>query len=105
MWRGRGGGRADDGGCCDGCDGPCDLNLLRLSTLLTVAALLLPDRPAAQRLVRGLVRTYRRRLTRLTLPCPSTPSCSAYALAAVDELGARRGLRAAAERIRGCGTG
>jgi hypothetical protein len=122
SWRpgcGRGGGRGGRGdGCgsggssgrgggggCDGCDGPCDFTLLRLSTMLVVAAVLLPDRPAGRRLVRGLVRGYQRRLTRFTPACPSTPSCSAYALTAVDTLGVRRGLRAAAARIRGCGAG
>jgi Putative membrane protein insertion efficiency factor len=116
--RGRGGGRGGtDTGCgsggsggrgggggCDGCDGPCDFTLLRLSTMLLVAAALAPERPAGRRLVRALVRGYQRWLTRFTPRCPSTPSCSAFALAAVDSLGARRGLAAAAERIRRCGT-
>jgi putative component of membrane protein insertase Oxa1/YidC/SpoIIIJ protein YidD len=46
---------------------------------------------------------YRRRLTRFTPACPSTPSCSAYAVSAVQALGARRGLAAAARRVRDCG--
>jgi hypothetical protein len=48
-------------------------------------------------------RLYRRWLTRLTPPCPSTPSCSEYALSAVRTLGARQGLAAAARRVRACG--
>ena len=99
---GGGGGR---GGGCDGCDGPCNFPLLRLSAVLAVAAFLVPERPAGRRLVRALVRGYQRRLSRFTPVCPSTPSCSAYALTAVEELGVRDGLTAAAARIRDCGTG
>jgi hypothetical protein len=98
------------GGCdvpgCDGCDVPscdgCDCNLLlRLSTVLAVAAARVPGR--AGRPVLALLRFYRRRLTRFTPACPSTPSCSAYAVRAVQDLGARRGLAAAARRVRACG--
>jgi hypothetical protein len=75
--------------------------LLKLSLLLTVAALLLPASAAPP--VGGLIRAYQRLLTRFTPACPSSPSCSAYALAAVQRLGARRGLAAAAARVRACG--
>lgn len=75
--------------------------LLKLSFLLAVAALLVPA--SAVRPVGGLIRTYQRLLTRFTPVCPSSPSCSAYALAAVQRLGARRGLAAAAARVRRCG--
>lgn len=89
------------GSCCDGCE--CDgFPLLRLSVLLTVTALVLPASAGGP--VVGLIRFYRRLLTRFTPPCPSTPSCSAYALAAVRDLGARRGLVAAANRLRACGS-
>ncbi|MCX6465307.1 MAG: membrane protein insertion efficiency factor YidD [Pseudonocardiales bacterium] len=73
----------------------------RLSTLLSIAAMLLPHQAGPA--VAAAVRFYRRRLTRFTPACPGTPSCSAYALAAVEHLGARRGLRAAADRLRSCG--
>jgi membrane protein insertion efficiency factor YidD len=91
---------------CD-CDLPCDLPcdcdlLLRLSTLLSVAAALVPAR-AGRSPVLALLRFYRRRLTRFTPSCPSTPSCSSYALDAVQTLGARRGLAAAGRRVRDCG--
>jgi putative component of membrane protein insertase Oxa1/YidC/SpoIIIJ protein YidD len=76
--------------------------LLKLSLLLTVAALLLPA--SAARPVGGLIHAYQRHLTRFTPPCPAAPSCSAYALRAVQRLGARRGLAAAAARVRACGT-
>jgi len=76
--------------------------LLKLSLLLTVAALLLPA--SAARPVGGLIRAYQRHLTRFTPPCPAAPSCSAYALRAVQRLGARHGLAAAAARVRACGT-
>jgi putative component of membrane protein insertase Oxa1/YidC/SpoIIIJ protein YidD len=76
--------------------------VLRLSALLPLVAALVPGR-AGRRPVLALLRFYRRRLTRFTPTCPSTPSCSAYAMHAVQDLGARRGLTAAARRIRHCG--
>jgi putative component of membrane protein insertase Oxa1/YidC/SpoIIIJ protein YidD len=88
------------GAVTDACD--CGgFPLLKLSLLLTVAALLLPA--SAARPVGGLIRAYQRVLTRFTPACPSSPSCSAYALATVQRLGARRGLAAAAARVRACG--
>jgi Putative membrane protein insertion efficiency factor len=116
-----GGGRGDGWGDCgtsacggsggsgrggDGCDGPCDCNaslLLRLSTALLVVSAVMPAWGSG-RLVQALIRGYQRWLTRYTPACPSNPSCSAYALAAVGALGPRRGLAAAALRIKGCGT-
>jgi hypothetical protein len=90
---------------CDGCDVPdCDCggcDLLRVSTLLAVVALVVPA--GAGGLVGLAIRGYRRWLTRFTPACPSEPSCSAYALTAVTTSGARRGLRAAARRVRSCG--
>lgn len=124
LGSGLGGGRG--GGRCDGCDAcDCNLSLLRLaalvllapprrdarprgaggprlSTLLLAGAVVLPD--AATGPVTAALRLYRRRLTRFTPACPGTPSCSAYAQDAVARLGARRGLRAAARRVRACGT-
>ncbi|MBW0135392.1 membrane protein insertion efficiency factor YidD [Pseudonocardia abyssalis] len=101
---GSSGGRSGGSGCdgCDGCD--CNLTLLsltRLSTLLLLAAAVLPDIGGGA--VVRLIRFYRRRLTSLTPRCPSTPSCSAYALAVVEERGVRRGLVLAARRVRECG--
>lgn len=88
-------------GLCDACDLDCGgCNLLRLSLVLSTAALLVP--PTAGRLVVGLIRAYRRRLSRFTPACPATPSCSAYALAAVETFGPRPGLAAAARRVRTC---
>ncbi len=98
--RGRSGG-GGDGGC--GCDGPCDLPTLRLSPLLFLAAAVTPAR-GADGLVRAAVRGYQRWLSRFTPRCPGTPSCSTFALTAVDELGVRRGLAAAATRVRDCGS-
>jgi putative component of membrane protein insertase Oxa1/YidC/SpoIIIJ protein YidD len=81
---------AERTGWCDGCDVPgCDVPE---GTGGLVASL-----------VELAVRGYRRWLTRFTPACPSEPSCSAYALAAVTTLGPRRGLRAAARRVRSCG--
>jgi putative component of membrane protein insertase Oxa1/YidC/SpoIIIJ protein YidD len=98
LGRGRSGGDGD--GCS--CDGPCDLSLLRISPLLLVAAAVVPARAGG--LVRAALRGYQRWLSSFTPACPSTPSCSAYALAAVARHGARRGLRLAAARVRACGT-
>ncbi|WP_219414552.1 membrane protein insertion efficiency factor YidD [Pseudonocardia nigra] len=99
-WSGCNGGR---GGGGRGCDGPCDFSLvLRVSPLLAAAAVVVPP-VGGTGLVRALILAYRRWLTAFTPRCPSTPSCSAYALAAVETLGARRGLSAAAERVRHCG--
>jgi hypothetical protein len=99
LGRGRGGG-AD--GCS--CDGPCDFSFLRVSPLLLVVAAVVPPRGAGGP-VRASLRAYQRWLSRFTPACPSTPSCSAYALAAVGRHGPRRGLRLAAARVRSCGTG
>ena len=104
---------AGSSGWCDSCDfsscdfpdcdcGGCDLLFLRVSTLLAFVALIVPVGTGG--LVAAAIRGYRRWLTRFTPSCPSEPSCSAYALAAVQTLGARRGLRAAARRVRACGT-
>jgi hypothetical protein len=88
---------------CSACALPCDCSLLlNLSTALRLAALLVPGR-AGRRPVLALLGLYRRRLTRFTPRCPSTPSCSAHAVDAVRALGARRGLLAAARRVRDCG--
>jgi hypothetical protein len=105
-------------GWCDGCDAPscdvpgCDLpdcdcggcDLLRVSSLLAVVALVAPpgDGGLVATLIQLAIRGYRRWLTRFTPACPSEPSCSAYALTAVRTSGARRGLRAAARRLRSC---
>ena len=53
-------------------------------------------------LVELAIRGYRRWLTRFTPACPSEPSCSAYALAAVTTLGARAAAAAPAVRLRPC---
>ncbi|WP_063714098.1 MULTISPECIES: membrane protein insertion efficiency factor YidD [unclassified Actinoplanes] len=88
---------------CD-CDGPgCDL--FRLSSLLTVVALLghrSTERPA-ERLVVAAIRGYRKVSPRLPTRCRFTPTCSAYALAAIQKYGLGRGLRLAADRLRRCG--
>jgi Putative membrane protein insertion efficiency factor len=99
LGRGRGGGGSD--GCS--CDGPCDVSLLRVSPLLLVVAAVVPARGAGGPVLISL-RAYQRWLSRFTPACPSTPSCSAYALAAVERHGPRRGLRLAAARVRSCGT-
>jgi hypothetical protein len=108
-WPSGGGGSGRSAGTAwDGCSaGDCDIScagchLFQLSTVLLVAAALVPGRGTGW-LVRGLIVGYRRFLTRFTPACPSTPSCSEYALRAIARHGARRGLTAAAARVRACG--
>ena len=104
MARDRSRGKRRRRGCdCDACD-ICDfwlIGLVRLSTVLLVAATVLPD-AGGTAVVSRVIAGYRRWLTRFTAECPSTPSCSAYAASAVRELGARQGLRAAAARTAAC---
>ena len=92
----------NDAGCdIPGCDG-CDLLVfVRLSSLLLLAAAVLPE-TGGRALAVAFLGVYRRWLTRYTPACPATPSCSAYAVAAVETLGVRHGLVAAAARVRGC---
>ncbi len=90
-----------DPGCCNpGCD------LFRLSTLLTLVALLghraRPARPA-ERAVTAAIRGYRKVSPKLPTRCRYQPTCSAYALAAIDRHGLGKGLRLAAARLRRCG--
>jgi putative component of membrane protein insertase Oxa1/YidC/SpoIIIJ protein YidD len=75
---------------------------LRVSPLLLLAAAVVPARGAGG-LVRAALIGYQRWLSRFTPACPSAPSCSAYAVAAVARHGSRRGLRLAAARVRACG--
>lgn len=95
------GSRGGDGGGCDACD--LLLMSLSLSTVLQLVAGALPRRRGSTVVV-ALIRGYQRLLTRFTPSCPQSPSCSAYAVDAVRRLGPRRGIRAAAARIRACGT-
>jgi putative component of membrane protein insertase Oxa1/YidC/SpoIIIJ protein YidD len=101
LGSGRGGGGGGSGDCS--CDGPGGCTLLGVSPLLVAAAAVVPARGAGG-LVQAALRGYRRWLSRFTPTCPSTPNCSAYAASAVARHGARRGLRLAAARVRGCGT-
>ena len=87
----------------EGCDA-CDLLLVSLSVsaMLQLVAGLLPRHRGTGAVV-AVIRSYQRLLTRFTPCCPQTPSCSAYAVDTVRRLGPRRGIRAAAARIRDCG--
>jgi uncharacterized protein len=92
-------------GCClaeaMGC-GP------QLVLLAPTAARLVAHRPAADRSwATGLVRLYRSRIsaTRARPCCRMTPSCSAYALQALEAHGTARGLRLTAARLLRCRPG
>ncbi|GLY06113.1 MULTISPECIES: membrane protein insertion efficiency factor YidD [Actinoplanes] len=56
-----------------------------------------------QRAVTAAIRGYRRISPRLPTRCRYTPTCSAYALAAIERHGLRRGLRLALGRWVRCG--
>jgi hypothetical protein len=87
---------------CDASICDCGGTLLTVSLLLRVSAALVPA-TGSGRGVQAVLRFYRRHLTRFTPTCPATPSCSAFAQEAVAVLGPRRGLAAAAGRVRACG--
>ncbi|GAA2705201.1 hypothetical protein GCM10010437_070780 [Actinoplanes palleronii] len=57
----------------------------------------------AQRVVIGAIRAYRKVSPRLPTRCRFQPTCSAYALTAIDRYGLRKGLRLAAGRLIRCG--
>jgi putative membrane protein insertion efficiency factor len=62
-------------------------------------------RTGAARVATGLIRAYQAaRLGRVS-PCRFTPTCSQYALEAVDRHGARRGLAITARRLSRCRPG
>ncbi|RJQ72361.1 membrane protein insertion efficiency factor YidD [Pseudonocardiaceae bacterium YIM PH 21723] len=75
---------------------------LRPSDALLLASRVLRGRLGTLIAVSG-IRGYQRLLTRFTGECPETVSCSAYTLDAVNRLGAHRGLRLGALRLRACG--
>lgn len=59
-------------------------------------------RPAARRAVLALLRAYQGARAGSVSPCRFYPSCSAYAVEAVERFGAARGLWLAARRIGRC---
>jgi hypothetical protein len=62
-------------------------------------------RGRAERAVTGAIRGYRRISPRLPTRCRYTPTCSAYALEAIERHGLRAGLRLAAARLSRCRPG
>ncbi|MFC7533694.1 membrane protein insertion efficiency factor YidD [Actinoplanes sp. GCM10030250] len=91
---------------CD-CDVPgCDC--FSLSLLLRTAAVLTrtpAPKGRAERTVTGAIRGYRRVSPKLPTRCRYTPTCSAYALEAIDRHGLGAGLRLAAARLSRCRPG
>ncbi|WTW99811.1 membrane protein insertion efficiency factor YidD [Streptomycetaceae bacterium NBC_01309] len=113
------GGSADGGGgdssCGDGCDcGGCDCGLLimRLQIRLlaiALACLLRPARGREARLDARMLRAVRRYRTEVspTRPpcCRYTPTCSTYAVTALERHGAARGGLLTFRRLRRCRPG
>ncbi len=64
-----------------------------------------PRSAAAARVVKALIRGYQTVRVGRVSPCRFTPTCSHYALEAVDRHGARRGLALAARRLGRCRPG
>ncbi|WP_239138564.1 membrane protein insertion efficiency factor YidD [Actinoplanes regularis] len=92
--------------CCDllPCDVPgCDL--FRISTLLTVVALLGHGSTArpTERAVVAAIRGYRKVSPRLPTRCRYRPTCSAYALEAIQKYGLKKGSKLAGGRLLRCG--
>ncbi len=61
-----------------------------------------PARPARPALLQRLILTYQRAMEGRPSPCRFTPSCSAYALEALDTHGTRRGLWLTLRRLVRC---
>lgn len=82
-----------------------------MTTAASVEAHLAPDAPAAlrpgfgARLLLGGVRTYRRLTAGRPSPCRFFPSCSAYALEALEVHGAGHGTWLTARRLGRCRPG
>ena len=79
--------------------------LLALALFFTVDALQPPQKQVSVRLFRVVVAEYRAHLHPLTsrfIRCRFNPTCSAYALLAVERFGIAHGLRLAASRIWSC---
>jgi putative membrane protein insertion efficiency factor len=61
--------------------------------------------PVASRLVIAVVRAYQLARTGRVSPCRFTPTCSQYAMEAVEHHGARHGLALALRRLGRCRPG
>jgi putative membrane protein insertion efficiency factor len=62
-------------------------------------------RPAGAKVLVALVRAYQFARVGRVSPCRFTPTCSAYAIEAIDRHGTRRGLALAARRLGRCRPG
>ena len=90
---------------CD-CDVPfCDCFTLSMMLRLSAALARTPGAGRAERAVTGAIRGYRRVSPHLPTRCRYTPTCSAYALEAIERHGLRSGLRLTAARIARCRPG
>ncbi|MEU4157192.1 membrane protein insertion efficiency factor YidD [Actinoplanes sp. NPDC026670] len=90
---------------CD-CDIPgCDCFSLSMMLRLFAALSRTPGGSRAERAVTGAIRGYRKVSPRLPTRCRYQPTCSAYALLAIERHGLRAGLRLTAARLARCRPG
>lgn len=90
---------------CD-CDIPgCDCFSLSMMLRLFAALSRTPGSSRAERAVTGAIRGYRKVSPRLPTRCRYQPTCSAYALLAIERHGLRAGLRLTASRLARCRPG
>jgi putative membrane protein insertion efficiency factor len=99
-------------GCGDGCDGcgsGCDLNLMLIAAATVAAAGRVTSPPGARPgtgLLIRLVVAYRTHVSPRRAPCCRyTPTCSTYALTALQTHGPLRGTRLTLARLRRCRPG
>ncbi|MEV0898637.1 membrane protein insertion efficiency factor YidD [Actinoplanes sp. NPDC049802] len=94
----------------DSCAGPdCDCDIpgcdcFSLSTIVRLSAVLVPA-TRSERAVVGAIHGYRKISPKLPTRCRYTPTCSAYALQAIERHGLRAGLRLTAGRLARCRPG
>ncbi|MEU4622244.1 membrane protein insertion efficiency factor YidD [Actinoplanes sp. NPDC023801] len=93
------------GNACECGDLGCDCFSLSLVLRLFAALSRTPGSSRAERAVTGAIRGYRKVSPKLPTRCRYQPTCSAYALIAIERHGLRAGLRLTAARLARCRPG
>lgn len=94
----------------DSCNPACDCDIpgcdcFSLSTMVRLSSVLFFEKSRSERVVVGAIHGYRKVSPKLPTRCRYTPTCSAYALQAIDRHGLRAGLRLTAGRLARCRPG